>query len=280
VTTAGPSTPVNVTGFDEPPQAGDKFYVLENITQAREIADQRARQTRQRSLGGTTKRVSFEEFQRRLAEGKLVEAQDVVTLNLILRADVRGSIEAIEKELGKLEHPEVKVHVLHKSVGAITAGDIMLAHASQAVVLGFNVIPDESARNLAEEKQVEIRRYDIIYKVTDDIRSLLEGKLKPEERIVELGHAVVKRVFTISRVGAVAGCYVVKGQINRGCRIRVNREGRTIGDYAMESLRREKDDVKEVPRGMECGIKLAGFNDIKQDDILEAYRIEEVARTL
>jgi translation initiation factor IF-2 len=280
VQAVGPSMPANVTGFDQPPQAGDKFYVLESIAQAREIAAQREQQSRQRSLAGITTRISFEEFQRRLAEGKLVERQDVVTLNLILRADVRGSIEAIEKELGKLEHPEVKVHILHKSVGAITAGDIMLAHASQAVVLGFNVIPDESARALAEEKQVEIRRYDIIYKVTDDIKALLEGKLKPEERIVELGHAVVKRVFAISRVGTVAGCYVVKGQVSRGCRIRVNRDGRKIGEYDMESLRREKDDVREVPRGMECGIKLAGFNDIKQDDILEAYRIEEVARTL
>ena len=165
-------------------------------------------------------------------------------------------------------------------MGAITAGDVTLAHASDAVIIGFNVIPDEAARALSDDKQVEIRRYDIIYKVTDDIKALLEGKLKPEERVVELGHAVVKRVFTISRVGAVAGCYVVKGTINRGCRIRVSRDGRIIGDYDMESLRRDKDDVREVPRGMECGIKLAGFNDIKQDDILEAYRIEEVARTL
>jgi translation initiation factor IF-2 len=147
-------------------------------------------------------------------------------------------------------------------------------------VIGFNVIPDEAARNLADEKQVEIRRYDIIYKMTDDIRATLEGKLKPEQKVVELGHAVVKRVFGISRVGTVAGCYVVRGAIARGCRIRVNRDGRTIGDYEMESLRHEKDDVREVPRGMECGIKLAGFNDIKQDDVLEAYKIEEVARTL
>ena len=277
---AGPSTPVNVTGLDIAPAAGDRFHVLDEIGQAREIAEQRANRHRQQSLSGVTTRVSFEEFQRRLAEGKLVAAEDMVNLNLIIRADVRGSIEAIEKELSKLQHPEVQIKVLHRAVGAITAADVMLAHASQAVIIGFNVIPDESARSLSDEKQVEIRRYDIIYKMTDDIRALLEGKLKPEERKVELGHALVKRVFSISRVGAIAGCYIVRGSLIRGCRVRVNRDGRTIGDYELESLRREKDDVKEVPRGMECGIKLTGFNDIKQDDVLEAYRIEEVARSL
>ncbi len=127
---------------------------------------------------------------------------------------------------------------------------------------------------------MEIRRYDIIYKVTDDLKAMLEGKLKPEERVIELGQAVVKQVFGISRVGAIAGCYVVRGSVERGCRVRVNRDGRTIGDYDLESLRREKEDVKEVSRGMECGMKLSGFNDIKQDDVLEAYKIEEVARTL
>ncbi len=277
---AGPSTPVNLAGFDSPPNAGDRFYVLEDISQARQIAEQRAAQSREQNLSGSTTRVSFEEFQRRLAGGNLADASEVTTLNLVIRADVRGSIEAIEKELSKLHHPEVQIKILHKAVGSITAADIMLAHASQAVVIGFNVIPDEAARNLADEKQVEIRRYDIIYKMTDDIKATLEGKLKPEQKVVELGHAVVKRVFAISRVGTVAGCYVVRGAIARSCRIRVNRDGRTIGDYEMESLRHEKDDVREVPRGMECGIKLAGFNDIKQDDVLEAYKIEEVARTL
>jgi translation initiation factor IF-2 len=280
VKSAGPSTPVNVTGLDDAPEAGDKFYVLDDITQAREIAGVRADRSRAKSLAGISTKVSFEEFQRRLSDGDLADHREMVTLNLIVRTDVRGSIEAIEKELTKLEHPEVQVKILHKSVGAITAADVTLAHASQAVIIGFNVIPDEAARWLADEKQVEIRRYDVIYKVTDDIKALLEGKLKPEERVVELGHALVKRVFPISRVGTVAGCYVVRGSIARGCRVRVNRDGRTIGDYNLESLRHDKDDVKEVPRGMECGMRLAGFNDIKQDDILEAYTIEEVARTL
>jgi len=157
---------------------------------------------------------------------------------------------------------------------------VTLAHASNAVVVGFNVIPDEAARALAEARGVEVRRYDIIYKLTDDIKAMIEGKLKPEERIIEMGAALVKQVFTISRVGAVAGCQVIRGSIERGCRIRVNRDSRTIGDYAMDSLRRDKDDVKEVARGMECGIKLANFNDIKEGDVLDAYKIEEFARTL
>ncbi len=276
----GPSRPASVIGLDTPPEAGDAFYVVDDISRAREVAEQRADRSRAESLVGTTTAVTFEKFQELLEEGRLGVTDDVVTINLIIRADTRGSIEAIEKELEKLDHPEVQVKVLLKGVGGITLGDVTLAHASQGVVVGFNVIPDEQARQAADAKDVEIRRYDIIYKVTDDIRAMLEGQLKPEERLVELGRAICKQVFTISRVGTVAGCYVAQGAIERGCRIRVNRDGRTIGDYPLDALRHQKDDVREVPRGMECGIKLSGFNDIKKDDILEAYKIEEVARTL
>jgi translation initiation factor IF-2 len=254
--------------------------VLTDIAQARELAAERQDASRQQSLAGGSTKVSFDDFQQRLAEGRLGQDEDVAVLNLIIRADVRGSIEAILKELGKFEHPEVKVKVLQASVGGVTVADVTLAQASGAVVVAFNVIPDEVARSLADERQVEIRRYDIIYKLTDDIKAMLEGKLKPEERVIDMGAAFVKQVFTISRVGAVAGCQVIRGSIERGCRIRVNRDSRTIGDYAMDSLRREKDDVKEVARGMECGIKLVGFNDLKEGDLLEAYKIEEFARTL
>jgi translation initiation factor IF-2 len=277
---AGPSTPVNVTGLDVAPNAGDKFYVLSDIGEARDLADQRQLENREQTLSGSSTRVSFEDFQQRLSEGRLGPEEEFSTLNLIIRADVRGSIEAILKELAKFDHPEVKVKVLQAAVGGITVADVTLAHASGAVVVGFNVIPDEAARALAEDREVEFRRYDIIYKLTDDIKLMIEGKLKPEERVVEMGSALVKQVFTISRVGAVAGCQVIRGSIERGCRIRINRDSRTIGDYGMESLRREKDDVKEVARGMECGIKLANFNDLKEGDVLEAYKIEEVARTL
>ncbi|MGE0757635.1 MAG: translation initiation factor IF-2 [Pirellulaceae bacterium] len=280
LTEAGPSTPVRVSGLDTAPNAGDKFYVLDDIAQAREIAQQRGKRTHEQGLSGQTIRVSFQKFQELVAAGKLGQAADVVTLNLIIRADVQGSIEAILKELEKLQHPEVQVRILQTAVGGITVGDVQLANASNAVIIGFNVIPDENARGLAEQNQIEIRRYEVIYKLTDDIRAMLEGKLKPEERVVELGRALVKQTFTISRVGTVAGCYVAAGTIERNCRMRVHRDGRTIGEYAIETLRREKDDVREVQRGMECGIKLAGFNDIKKDDILEAYKIEEFARTL
>ncbi len=278
---AGPSIPVNVTGLDIAPGAGDRFHVLEDIAQAREIAASREFETRTRSLSGRgTMRVSFEEFQARLEEGSLGVENELVTINIILRADVRGSIEAIHKEMAKLDHPEVQVKFLQSSVGGVTVADVTLADASNAVIVGFNVIPDEAARALADERGVEIRRYDIIYKVTEDIRMMLEGQLKPDEEVVELGRALVQRIFTISRIGTIAGCRVLAGNIERGCRIRVNRDGRGIGDYSLDSLRREKDDAKEVREGFECGIKLTGFNDLKEGDILEAYKIEEVARTL
>jgi translation initiation factor IF-2 len=280
LTTAGPSTPVNLTGLDIAPNAGDVMYVLDDIAAAREIAAQRATQSRERSLSGVTKKVSLEEFQRRLTEGVIGRTAEKVTLNLIIRADVRGSIEAINNEFAKFEHPEVQIRVLQSSVGGISVADVTLASASDAVIVGFNVIPDEAARALAEERQVEIRRYDIIYKLTDDIKAMLEGKLKPEEKIIETGRVVVKQVFNISRVGAVAGCYVIQGEVQRSSRIRVFRDGRIVGDYAIDTLKREKDDVKEVSRGMECGIKLQNFNDIKQDDVFEVYKVEEVARTL
>lgn len=278
---AGPSTPVNITGLDVPPGAGDAFYVLEDITEARQIAETRATSSHTRGLSGQgTTKISFERFQELLAGGRLGQTEEATVLNVIIRADVQGSLEAINKELEKLEHPEVQIKILQQSVGGITIGDVHLADASNAVILGFNVIPDEAARGLADDRKIEIRRYDIIYKMTEDLKAMLEGKLKPEERVIELGRALVKQVFAVSKAGTIAGCYVIQGAIERGCRIRVNRDGRTIGDYPLDSLRRIKDDVKEVTRGLECGIKLSGFNDIKQDDVLEAYKIEEFARTL
>jgi len=206
--------------------------------------------------------------------------QKAPTLNLILRADQRGSIEAILKELQKLEHPEVKIRVLQSMVGGITEADVQLADASDAVIIGFNVVPDERARSLAEELGVQVRRYDIIYQVTDDLKKALEGMLAPERKEMELGRAIVQRTFSISRLGVIAGCRVIAGVIARNGRLRVIRDSRVIGEYGIESLKREKDDAREVRDGLECGIKLAGFNDIKEGDILECYRIEEVARTL
>jgi translation initiation factor IF-2 len=270
----GPSTPVNVTGLDCAPGAGDSFHVLDDITQARELAEHRLADERMRDLAGGRPHVTLENLYERLGEEAKMQ-----TLNIILRADVRGSIEAIRKELAKLEHAEVQVKVLQATVGGITEADVHLAHASDAIIIGFSVVPDEGARALAEKMGVQVRRYDIIYQLTDDLKAALEGMLRPEKREKELGRALVQRTFHISRVGAVAGCRVLAGVIQRDARVRLIRESRVIGDYALDSLKREKDDAREVREGLECGIKLANYNDIKEGDIFEAYKIEEVART-
>ena len=278
--TAGPSTPVNLTGFNTAPGAGDKLYVVEDVATARDIAEKRLAEQHEQEVSGTVK-ISLEEMQRRLEAGTLVAADaEVVTLNLIIRADTKGSIEAIKKELGKIDHPEVRIKIIQALVGGVSVADVRLAQASEAVICAFNVVPDEVARSLADEVQAEIRRYEVIYKITDDLKAMLEGRLKPEEQIVEQGMAMVLQTFSISKTGTIAGCRVMRGNIKRECRIRVIRDSTVIGDYQIDTLKREKDDAKEVQRGMECGIKLSGFNDIKEGDTLEAYVIEEVARTL
>jgi translation initiation factor IF-2 len=275
LTEAGPSVPANVTGFHSAPNAGDRFYVLDDIGRAREIAEVRAEQNRSVALGSTGYRhVTLESLFERLES-----TEEVQTLNMILRADVRGSIEAIEKELSKLEHPEVRIKILQKSVGGITEADVTLADASDAVIIGFNVVPDEKARSRADATGVQIRRYEVIYKITDDLKKAVEGMLKPEERVVELGRALVQRTFKISKLGSVAGCRVISGTIERSGRARVIRDSTVVGDYPIETLRREKDDAREVREGYECGIKLAGFNDIKEGDLFEVYKIEEVNRS-
>jgi translation initiation factor IF-2 len=270
---ADPSMPVNVTGLNIAPAAGEHFYVLQDIATARQIAELREGKSRRAALGGAPAHVTLENLFDRLGQK---EAQ---TLNIILRADVRGSIEAIQKELTKLEHPEVKIKVLQATVGGITEADVHLADASDAIIIGFNVVPDENARTLAEARGVQIRRYEIIYKLTADLKAALEGMLEPERRDIELGRALVQRTFTISRVGTIAGCRVLAGVVQRNARMRVIRDNRIIGDYPLESLKREKDDAREVRDGLECGIKLGGFNDLKEGDTLEAYKVEEFART-
>jgi translation initiation factor IF-2 len=278
---ATPSTPVNLTGLDEAPGAGDKFYVVDSIAKAREIADTRKHRGKVAQVGGRSVETTLDQFQKLLEDGSLARnTEDMVTLNLIIRADVKGSIEAIQKELGKISHPEVQIKTLQALAGGVSVGDVRLAHASSAVIVAFNVVANEEARSLADELGVEIRRYEVIYKITDDLKATLEGRLKPEEQVVELGMAMVLRTFNISKSGTIAGCRVMRGSIARECRMRVIRDQTVIGDYAIESLKREKDDAKEVQRGMECGIKLEKFNDVKEGDTLEAYKIEEIARTL
>jgi translation initiation factor IF-2 len=270
---AGPALPVNVTGLNVAPAAGEHFYVLEDIATARQIAEKREGKSRRAALGIAQEHVTLENLFERLSQ------KEVQTLNIILRADVRGSIEAIQKEFTKLEHPEVKIKILQATVGGITEADVHLADASDAVIIGFNVVPDENARQLADDRGVQIRRYDIIYKLTEDLKAALEGMLEPEHREIELGRALVQRTFVISRIGTIAGCRVLSGIVQRHARARLIRDSRVIGDYPIESLKREKDDAREVREGMECGIRLGGFNDLKESDVLEVYKVEEVART-
>jgi translation initiation factor IF-2 len=274
ITEAGPSQPVLVSGLDIAPGAGDRFQVVESIAMAREVALKRSGIRRHSSLSNAPVHVTLENLLDRLG------TQKTPTLNLIVRADVRGSIEAILKELTKLDHPEVKIRILQSTVGGVTEADVQLADASDAIIIAFNVVPDERARSLAEELGVQVRRYEIIYQVTDDLRNALEGMLAPEKRETELGRALVQRTYSISRLGVIAGCRVIGGVIARNGRLRVIRDNRILGDYSIESLKREKDDAREVRDGLECGIKVANFNDIKEGDVLECYRIEEVARTL
>ena len=273
---AGPSVPVRITGLDEAPNADDKFQVVPDLAVAREIAGQR--RERQRAAV-PTKNATF-----RLED---LDKTKVAEIKLILKADVRGSIEAIRKELEKLSHEEVRINLLHTGIGAITEGDLQLALASpeDTLIVGFNVVPDDRARALADDKGVQIKQYDIIYKLTDDLRSALEGKLKPHEEVIELGRAVVRQIFKISRVGTVAGCHVTKGTLERSARIRLIRDGVVIypppdRTATLDSLKRVKDDVREVREGFECGLKIAGYDDVKPGDVIEAFRIEQVQRTL
>jgi translation initiation factor IF-2 len=270
---AGPSTPVEVSGLDIVPGAGETFGVVDDISRAREVAE--ARRNRARDAAHADRQaVTLENLWGKIAE------QKIKSLNLILKADVQGSIEALTKELEKLQNEEVPVRILLKAVGGITESDIVLADASQAIVIGFRVAPEDRALAQSEAKKIEIRRYDIIYQVTDDIKKAIEGMLIPEVKEVHLGRAVVRQVFKISKVGAVAGCFVTQGTIERSAKVRLIREGREIYKGAIEALKRFKDDIKEVPQNFECGIKIGNFDDVKIGDVIEAYRIDIIRRTL
>jgi len=276
ITEAGPSVPVRITGLDEVPNADDAFLVIPDLALARAIAE-------------TRKEKSAEAAQHKRAPLTLETLNEIkfVELKIILKADFRGSVEAIKKELEKLHHEEVRVRILEAGIGAITETDVWLAKASplDTMIVGFNVVPDDRALALAEETGVQIREYDIIYNLTNDIRAALEGKLKPREEVVHLGRAVVRDTFKISRVGTIAGCYVTQGTIKRNAKVRVIREGIVIYPPAdrsagLESLKRFKEDVGEVREGFECGIKVAGYDDIKVGDVVEAFRVDQVQRTL
>ncbi|MGH3051833.1 MAG: translation initiation factor IF-2, partial [Gaiellaceae bacterium] len=271
---AGPGTPIEILGFDKPPAAGEHAHVVENDRQARHLAGLRGQRVRAEQLARTAKRgVSLEELFTRIGEGGLSE------LNMIVKADVQGSLEAVEGELAKIKHPEVGVAVIHTGIGGITESDVMLASASNAIVIGFNVRPNAEARSVAEREGVDIRTYRVIYKLTEDIEKALVGMLAPEHVEEVTGEAEVRALFRSSRLGVIAGCYVTSGVIRRNSRIRVVREGAVVYDTGIASLRRFKDDVREVQESFECGIVLENFNDVKEGDVLEAYETREIERT-
>ncbi len=271
---AGPSIPVQILGFEGVAQAGDTFKVVDSAQHARDIAQKRQRLDREAAHRRTSRGVSLEDL------SKQIEVGEVQALNIIIKADQGGPAEALADAFAQLSTDEVKVDVIHRGVGAITESDVLLAKASNAIVVGFNVRPDANARGSAEREKVDIRTYRVIYDAVEDARAALEGLLRPEQREIVLGEAEVRQIFKISGIGTIAGCYVRNGIIRRGAKMRVIRDGVEVYDGAISSLKRFKEDVREVRDGLECGIGVENFNDVKVGDVLEAYRIEEVARSL
>ncbi len=270
---AGPSMPVKVAGFNEVPGAGQHFYVLDDLDLAREIAEFREQRGRTEQLARRGGPRSLEDFFAH-RDGSMQ------VLPIIIKGDTPGSIEALRHELERFEHPEVKVKLLHEGVGGVNESDVYLAASTGAIIVAFHVVPEDRAMELAQQEGVEIRRYNIIYNVTDEIRQALEGLLKPERMEVMTGRAIVLKTFSISRTGTIAGCRVLNGTIERNHRIHIIRDQKILNDYPIASLKREKDDAREVREGFECGIRLDGYNDIKEGDLLEAFKIEERKRTL
>jgi translation initiation factor IF-2 len=272
---AGPAIPVQVLGLAGVPMAGDEFRVVDDATQARDIAQRRERLDREAKSRRTSKSsVTLEDFMSHAAAG------EKRTLRVLIKADQGGPAEALADALAQLSNAEVQVEVIHRGVGAVTESDILLARASGAIIVGFHVRPDNNARNAADREGVEIKLYKVIYDAVNDVRAALEGMLRPEEREVVLGEAEVRQTFKAPKIGMIAGCYVRNGTISRQARVRVVRNGVEVYDGTIGSLRRFKDDVREVKEGYECGIAVENFNDIKVGDVIECYRTEEVARTL
>ncbi|MCK5113585.1 MAG: translation initiation factor IF-2 [Phycisphaerae bacterium] len=276
ITEAGPATPVSVTGLDTVPEAGDKFYIVSDIDEARAVAEHRRSENRAKALNAASNAPkSLEEL-----IGKIEEGQ-TMAIPLILKADVQGSIEAITGTLNKLGNDEVKLNILHTGVGGITMGDVTLAEASGAIIIGFNVVAAAPARKLAEAKNVDIRAYRVIYEITEDMQRVMEGELTPEIREETLGRAEIRQTFKASKLGTIAGCYVTEGLVNRNAKVRIIRNNVVVEDErSLDSLKRVKDDAREVKAGLECGLKISGYDDIKEGDILEFYTTSEVARKL
>ncbi|MFO7953065.1 MAG: translation initiation factor IF-2 [Bacillota bacterium] len=271
VQSAGPATPVEIIGLNDVPMAGDSFQVVSSERAAREVAEKRSEKIKEASR--RNQRVTLDDLFKQIQEG------EVKDLNLIIKADVQGSLEALKDALFKLSLDEVQIKIIHTGVGGINESDVMLASASNAIVIGFNVRPDSNARKVAEKNKVDIRLYRIIYEAIEDIKAAVSGMLKPEYKEVVQGQVEVRQVFKASKLGNIAGCYVTEGKVTRNSEIRVIRDGTVVHDPdSIASLKRFKDDVREVTNGYECGILLDKFNDVREGDIIEAYIMEEIKR--
>ena len=269
---AGPSMPVEILGLNEVPMAGDMFYVAENEKQARQVAESVIAKGREELLKDTPQKVSLDDLFNQIQSGNVKE------LNIVIKADVQGSVEAVKQSLEKLSNDEVRIKTIHGGVGAITESDVMLASASNAIIIGFNVRPETSAKNVAEDQKVDIRLYRVIYNAIEDITAAMKGMLDPvyEEKV--LGHAEIRQLFKASGVGTIGGSYVTDGKFVRNAKVRIIRDGIVVYDGELATLRRFKDDVKEVNAGYECGLLFNKFNDIKEGDIVEAFVMEEIKR--
>jgi translation initiation factor IF-2 len=268
---AGPSTPVEVTGLNDVPLAGDQFMVFEDEKQARQVGEARAQKQldAQRSEGS---KLSLDDLFEQIKQGEIKD------INLILKADVQGSAEALAASLQKIEVEGVRVKIIHTGVGAITESDIILASASNAIVIGFNVRPDSGAKKTADAEEVDIRLHRIIYKAIEEIELAMKGMLDPEYEEKVIGQVEVRTTFKVSKIGTIAGAYVTEGKITRDSGVRLIRDGIVVFEGEIDALKRFKDDVKEVARNYECGITLKNYNDVKEGDIIEAYVMEEIER--
>jgi translation initiation factor IF-2 len=270
---AGPSEPVEVVGLQGTPSAGDDFNVVDDEARAREISEYRRRQLQ---------RVSQSEGARGTLEQMFdqIKAGEAAEMSVVIKADVQGSVEAIIGSLRKIETDEAKLRILHSAVGGITESDVVLAKASNGVIIGFNVRANPQARDMARRDGVDIRYYSIIYDVVDDMKLLLGGLLAPEVRETQLGYAEIRQVFNVSKAGKVAGCMVTEGEVRRGAKVRLLRDDVVIHEGSLKTLKRFKDDVRQVQQGYECGMAFENYDDIKEGDVIECFQVEEVARTL
>ena len=273
VTEAGPSTPISILGLDGAPQAGDKFNVFNDEREAKQIAAKRTQLQREQSVR-TQKHITLDEIGRRIALGDFKE------LNIILKGDVDGSVEALTDSFQKLSTDEIQVNIIHKAVGAITESDVLLASASEAIIIGFNVRPMGNARQIAEKEEIDIRMYSIIYDAINDLKDAMEGMLSPEFKEEITGSAEIRETFKISKIGTIAGCMVTSGKIYRASKIRVIRDSVVIYTGELSSLKRFKDDAKEVSKGYDCGMQVKGYNDIQIGDVLEAFQEVAVKKKL